>query len=118
VNTRRMTRCPFILAIALMIVSVAGCGPPRVAPQNLRLTASLRTALSARSTDWLAQNVSAIDERRASGQMSDDEYAAFQSIIAQAKAGQWEAAERETVRLQAAQRPTQEQIDGLPQPAE
>jgi hypothetical protein len=96
------------------VLLLIGCGPPQVAPQNLRLTASLRTALSARNAEWLEQNVRAIEERRSAGAMGDDEYAAFQSIVSQAKAGQWQEAERATVRLQQAQRPTQEQIDRLP----
>ena len=86
------------------------CGPPQVAPTNLRLTASLRTALSARSSDWLQQNVNLIEERRRDGQMADAEYEFFQQIITLARDGRWEEAEREAVRLQKAQRPTTEQV--------
>lgn len=96
------------------IALLGACGPPRVAPDNLRLTSSLRTAISARQTEWLEQNITAIEARKTAGEMSDTEYNAFQSIIAQAKAGNWEAAEREVIRLQKAQRPTKEQIDSLP----
>jgi hypothetical protein len=107
-----------LLICAWFAVLMVGCGRPQVAPQNLRLTASLRTALSAKNNEWLEQNVTAIEERRTAGQMSDDEYAAFQAIIAQAKAGEWEAAEQEAVKLQKAQRPTQGQVEALVQPVE
>jgi hypothetical protein len=101
----------FVLTIAL---SFAGCSAPRLAPDNLRLTSSLRTAISTRQSEWLEQNVSAIEARKSAGEMSDAEYDAFQSIIAKAKAGQWEAAEKAIVRLQKAQRPTKEQVGRLP----
>ena len=103
-----------VLAVAAgLALTALGCGQPRIAPDNLRLTASLRTALSARNPEWLEQNVQAISERHAGGAMTDEELAAFQAIITQAKAGQWEQAEQQVVRLQKAQRPTQEQIDQL-----
>lgn len=99
---------------ALGLALVAGCGHPQVAPVNLRLTASLRTALSARNEEWLAQNEKLVEERHQAGQMGDDEYASFRAIIDQARGGDWEGAERESVALQKAQRPSQEQVDQLP----
>ena len=106
------------IAVALFLAGggmvLLGCGPPRVAPTNLRLTSSLRTAISARQTEWLEQNITAIEARKSAGEMSEAEYAAFQAIIAQAKAGQWEAAEKAVIRLQKAQRPTAEQVENLP----
>ena len=106
-----IANCSLVLAAAL---TFASCSAPRVAPDNLRLTASLRTAISTRQAEWLEQNVSAIEARKTAGEMSDAEYDAFQSIIAKAKAGEWEAAEKAIVRLQKAQRPTKEQIGRLP----
>ena len=97
-----------LLAILLTFV---GCGPPQVKPNNLRLIASLRTALSAKNSEWLQQNIELIDKRHADGQMSDDEYEEFQAIIAKAKAGDWQGAERDSVDFQKAQRPTPEQIE-------
>lgn len=102
------------MAAVVLIVTFAGCGYPQAAPRNMRLITTLRTALSARNETWLQQNIEAIDERRQAGEMSEEEYDAFQAIIAQAKAGEWEKAERASVRFQKAQRPTQEQIDALP----
>ena len=97
-----------LLAISL---TLGGCGPPQVKPNNLRLIASLRTALSAKNTEWLQQNIDLIEQRRADGQMSDDEYEEFQAIIAKAKSGDWQGAERDSVDFQKAQRPTTEQIE-------
>lgn len=98
----------------LCLALLAGCGQPKVQPNNLELTVTLRTALSTQNAEWLAMNVAAIEERHTAGLMNDDEYAAFQSIVATAKAGDWESAERAAVRLQKAQRPTAEQVSRLP----
>jgi hypothetical protein len=101
-------------ALLLILTLLVGCGQATIQPSNLRLTASLRTALSTKNQQWLEQNVEAIEARRALGEMNDEEYAAFQAIVDQAKAGEWEAAEHAAVRLQKAQRPTTEQLERLP----
>ncbi|HTN76606.1 MAG TPA: hypothetical protein VL096_15205 [Pirellulaceae bacterium] len=100
------------LLLALLLLT--GCGQAKIQPDNLRLTASLRTALSAKNPQWLDQNIQAIEERRAAGEMGDEEYAAFKRIVAQAQGGDWDGAERATVTLQKAQRPTPEQLEKLP----
>src|SRR5690606_30979089 len=105
-----------VAALLLATLCITGCGYPQAAPNNLRLITTLRTALSARNPEWLQMNIDAIEERRAAGEMSDEEYEAFQEIIEQAKAGEWEEAERASVRFQKAQRPTAEQISQLPKP--
>lgn len=104
----------YLVVLALSLVLLAGCGQAKIQPDNLELTVTLRTALSTQNPVWLEQNIAAIDQRRAAGKMDDQEYEAFQGIIAMAKSGQWQDAERAAVRLQKAQRPTQEQIDRLP----
>ena len=96
--------------VAVLLV-VVGCGPPQVAPQNQRLIASLRTAISARNSQWIEKNAEVLEERRAAGTMSDEEYETFQAIIDKAKAGKWEEAEQKVLAFQKVQRPTQEQID-------
>jgi hypothetical protein len=101
--------------IGLPLLSAAvvflGCGKPQVAPENLHLTASLRTALSAQNSEWLEQNAEMIDERRQSGAMSEAEYEAFQAIIEEGRAGNWRKAEEDALALQKAQRPTDEQAE-------
>lgn len=108
---RRLLR---LLPLAWLALAI-GCSPPAVAPANQELTVTLRTAISARNTEWLAKNAELIEQRHASGEMSDDEYHAFRAIVTKAEEGNWEGAERDVVRLQKAQRPTREQLERLPQ---
>ncbi len=98
---------PFRLPVALLLAAaLLGCGrPPQAAPENLRLIAALRTALSAENEEWLDQNEAIIEERHESGQMSTPEYEEFQRIIALAREGQWKEAEQRSIAFQAAQRP-------------
>ena len=98
-------------ATVAVLLLVVGCGPPQVAPQNQRLIASLRTAISARNSQWIEKNAELLEERRAAGTVSDEEYETFQAIIDKAKAGKWEDAEQEVLAFQKAQEPTREQID-------
>ena len=99
------------LAMGLILSMIIGCDRPQAAPQNRELITSLRTAVSARKTDWLEQNVKILEERRAAGKVSDAEYEEFQVIIAKARAGKWEAAEREAIAFQKSQQPTREEIE-------
>ncbi|MBX3415730.1 MAG: hypothetical protein KF708_23805 [Pirellulales bacterium] len=109
---RRARRTLLVLS-AVAGLGLAGCGQPTVAPNNLRLTTTLRTAISARNTDWLEKNAQLVAERHAAGEMSDEARAAFEAIIAEARSGDWESAERDVVRLQAAQAPTAEQVEAV-----
>ncbi len=95
---------PFLM----LLVTAIGCGYPQVQPHNLELTVKLRTAVSAQNEEWLAMNESLVEEQRRAGAMSDEEYEAFQEIIALARDGRWEDAETRCVRLQAAQSPPPE----------
>ena len=99
------------LATVTLALLVVGCGPPQAAPQNQQLIASLRTAISARNSQWLEKNAEVLEKRYAEGKVSDAELEAFQAIINRARAGKWEQAEQEVLAFQKAQRPTQEQID-------
>jgi hypothetical protein len=91
---------------ALLLLLVAGCGgQPQVGPENYRLVESLRTAVSARRTDWLDENARLVEERRAAGKLNDAQHGAFAAIIAKARAGQWEEAETDVVALAKAQQP-------------
>ncbi|MGD9645134.1 MAG: hypothetical protein AB7U73_05435 [Pirellulales bacterium] len=95
----------------------AGCyRPPQVAPGNLEVISSLRTALSTRNPQRLTENEQVLIARHSQGELSDSELEAFQDLIALARAGDWEKAEQRVVQFQRAQRPTQEQIDRLPKP--
>jgi hypothetical protein len=105
------------LWIAAPLLLTAGCyRPPQAATDNLELISSLRTAISTRSHQRLDDNERVLAERHSQGKLGDDEFKAFNDLIALARAGDWEKAERRVVQFQRAQRPTQEQIDRLPRP--
>ena len=99
--------------LGLLLLLVTGCGYPVAEPGNMRLISTLRTALSARNEQWLQANEELVKSRREQGEMRDEEFEAFQSIIQQARDGDWASAEREAVKFQRAQRPTEEQIQRL-----
>lgn len=97
-----------LLALA---VSAAGCGQPQMAPEHLGLTAELRTAISTQNVEWLERAETLVEQYHQAGEMSDREYQAFRSIIEKAHDEAWDAAEREVLALQRAQRPTREQTE-------
>jgi hypothetical protein len=92
------------MGLGLAILALVGCGAPQASPANRHLISSLRTALSAENPTWLAQNEQAIEQRRAGGQMGEEEYATFRAIVDRAQAGQWDEAEVDVMRFQEAQR--------------
>jgi hypothetical protein len=101
---------------AIVIVAVAGCGETRTAhfsPRNYRLLQALRTAVSARKTDWLDQAVKLIDHRHETGELADEEFAALDSVVAQARQGEWTQAESDLMKLIKAQRATAEEIEEM-----
>lgn len=106
-----------VAVASLLLAALTGCGYPAVQPGNLRLTSSLRTALSARNEGWLKINEDQINDLHQRGEMRDDEHEAFRAIIEQARQGDWQGAERAALGLQRAQRPTAEQIEAVTLPS-
>lgn len=102
----------FVAAIGLILLMGCG-GQPQMGAGNLRLVDSLRTAVSARRSDWLDENARLAAERHAAGELNDEQFASLQAIVAQARDGHWEDAESAVIRLAKAQRPaaTAEQIE-------
>lgn len=91
-------------------LTIVGCGgPPHVSPGNYRLINALRTATSSKQIEWVNQSARQLEESKASGAMTDAEYAEFQSIVHLARDGKWKEAEAETIRLAKAQKPTSEE---------
>ncbi len=85
---------------------IAGCSkPPQMPKSSWKFVGSLRTAVAAKKTDWLEENAKLIDEQRKKNELSDEQYAEFQSIIVPARDGDWETAEKEAIRLEKAQKP-------------
>jgi hypothetical protein len=93
------------LAIVLLFVLlVGGCSkPPQMPADGRNLIGSLRTAVSAKRKDWLEENAKLIKKKHSDGKLNDEQYAEFESIIADARDGNWSAAEKETIRLEQAQ---------------
>ena len=112
VPSRSVVDCTRWACIIISSAGLAGCyGPPQVGIDNYRLVQGLRTAISARRGDWLEAATKVVSERHASGDLNDEQYGALEGIIAQARAGQWEAAEDEVIRLAKAQKPSAEEIE-------
>jgi len=94
-----------------MSVLTNGCGgPPQVGLSNHRLVHGLRTAVSARRTDWLDSSAQLAAERHAEGELNDAAFAAIESIVAKARDGQWEDAQSEVLALAKAQQATPDEI--------
>jgi hypothetical protein len=101
------------LWLLMGLAALAGCGRPQVGANNYRLIESLRTAISARRGDWLDENARLISQRHASGEMNDEQFAAFESILTLARGGDWAGAETEVIRLAKAQQPSRAELESL-----
>lgn len=77
--------------------------PPAVAFDNLRYVQLLRTAVSARNSDWLSKVQLAITQRHEQGGMSNSERKHFERIIQQARSGDWQAADQACFEFEVAQ---------------
>lgn len=89
---------------AMALFAVSGCTRlPVVEFDNLPLVASLRTACSARNEQWLAGVEKAVAERHNSGKMSEAEKAQFDKLIAQARGGDWQGADKHCYHFERAQ---------------
>jgi hypothetical protein len=89
--------------LSLAMIST-GCGrPPAVEFTNLPLIASLRTACSARNEQWLTGVERAVTTRHNEGRMSPVEKAHFEKLIAQARGGDWQGAEKQCYYFERAQ---------------
>lgn len=102
-QVRRLAWC--LVWIAALIL-LDGCkGQPQLGASNLRLLAGLRTAVSSRRPDWVQNTAKLITQRHAAGDLTDDQAAALEEIVALANADQWSEAESAVIRLEKAQRP-------------
>ncbi len=108
-------RCPAMpraVLLAAVLTLSAGCGrPPQMGPENYRLVAGLRTAISTHRLDWLEAAAKEADKRHAVGSLSDEQFAQFESIVGQARAGDWASAEDDVIRLEKAQQPSAEEVE-------
>lgn len=71
-----------------------GCGrSPQVPFENLRYSAALLTAASSRSLEQLDRVATVIEDDARNGRLSDQERAAYDTIITAMRAGRWPEAE-------------------------
>ena len=81
--------------LAGLLLTVAGCGEPSIRElKNRRELEALLTAISLKNKKELDKDIKRIDERHASGELSDDGYKGLQEIIKKAQAGDWGGAEK------------------------
>jgi hypothetical protein len=82
-----------ILAASLL---AAGCSAPTEAERdNRRLVDAILTAITMKNTNWLDDDAKLAEQRHLDGHLTDDEYEQLSSVIEIAKAGDWQAAEKE-----------------------
>jgi hypothetical protein len=93
-----------VLSVMLLSLLAVGCSrAPVVQYHNLKLVSSLRTALSARNTEWLDGTGDAVEARRSAGEMDEAECAHFNALIEAARRGEWQQAERDCYEFEVAQ---------------
>ncbi len=109
---RPVRSCASAKWLVMILAASIGCGgPPQVGAGNYRLIESLRTAISARRSDWLEENAKLASQRQAAGELNNEQFAAFESIITQARGGNWADAENEVIRFAKAQRLSADEIE-------
>jgi hypothetical protein len=83
---------------------LAGCSgePSERELKNRRELEALLTAVSLKNKKELDRDARRIEERRASGELSEAPYRALQAIIEKARAGDWGAAEEQAYRFREA----------------
>ncbi len=83
--------------VAAMVVALAGCSgePSERELKNRRELEALLTAVSLKDKEELDRDARRIEDRRASGELSEAPYRTLREIIAKARAGDWGAAEEQ-----------------------
>ena len=105
-----MFRRTMILGFLLLVI---GCGVQQIDPANRRFMLQLQSVTSSKKTEWLDEAVKQIEEQRSKGELSDEEYAAFQPIIEKARKGDWAGAQRDAFALTEGQQPTAEDLEKI-----
>ena len=101
--SRIRLRSAWLLIAALIL---AGCSkPPQIPPDSRQLIGSLRTAVSAKRTDWLETNAKLVEQKHSQNKLTDEQYQELEAIISLGREGKWADAEKESLRLAEAQHP-------------
>jgi hypothetical protein len=87
-------------ALLLWLLLLAGCGEPSVRElKNRRELEALLTAISLKNRKELDKDIQRIEERHASGELSDDSYKDLREIFSKAQGGDWAAAEKQAYEM-------------------
>jgi hypothetical protein len=80
-----------------MALALAGCSgePTERELKNRRELEALLTAVSLKDKKELARDARRIEDRRASGELSEAPYRTLRQIVDKARAGEWAAAEEQ-----------------------
>jgi hypothetical protein len=79
-----------------LLLALAGCGEPSLRElENRRELEALLTAISLKNKKELGRDIKRIDDRHASGELSDASYKDLQEIVRKAQAGDWGGAEKQ-----------------------
>ena len=82
-------------AVLLCFLVLAGCGGPSDEERENRKTFEfLLTAVSLKNAKELEKDAKRIDDRHATGKLSDARHRDLQAIVEKARAGDWSEAER------------------------
>jgi hypothetical protein len=91
---------------AIVLCFTLGCGrTPQIPKSDYQLVSQLRTAVAAKKNDWLDEVAKKLDERNRSGSTAKEEQAALESIVALARQGNWDEANRKLLDLVNSQKP-------------
>jgi hypothetical protein len=84
----------------VLLLALAGCGEPSLNElKNRRELEALLTAVSLKNNKELEKDVKRIEDRHATGELSDAGYKELQEIIKKAQAGDWSGAEKQAYGL-------------------
>lgn len=102
-NLKALSIAAFLALVLAVPLARWWLRPPVVTRENLRYLPLLRTALSARSPQWLDGVERVVSARQQEGRLSDSERRHFDKIIAAARGGDWERADRLAAGFESAQ---------------
>jgi hypothetical protein len=86
--------------VAGLVLMLAGCGEPSLRErENRRELEALLTAIALTNTKELDKDVKRIEERHASGSLSDDGFRDLEGIFKKAQNGNWGEAEKQAYAL-------------------
>lgn len=91
----------WMIGAALLLAGCGGGPSPRELKNRQELEALL-SAVALKDAKQVGLDAGRIDDRHASGELSDDAYEGLREIVAKARAGDWAGAERRGYEFRAA----------------